>query len=239
MKTVFAVRHVAFEDLGGFAPVFARRGYAIEYAEAGRDDLSCRPTREPDILVVLGGPIGVNDDADYPFIRDELDWLARRARSGRPTLGICLGAQLMACALGARVYPAKAKEIGWAPIRLTDEGRGSCLAALASNGEPVLHWHGDTFDLPEGAQRLASTDICPNQAFAWGRAWLALQFHPETTRRGLEQWFIGHTVEIAATPGVSVDKLRADTARWGESLETRGMACLERWLDAVETIDGA
>lgn len=238
MKTVFAVRHVAFEDLGGFAPVFAGRGYAIEYAEAGRDDLSRRPTREPDILVVLGGPIGVNDDADYPFIRDELDWLARRARSGRPTLGICLGAQLMARALGARVYPAKAKEIGWAPIRLTDEGRGSCLAALASNGEPVLHWHGDTFDLPEDARRLASTDICPNQAFAWGRAWLALQFHPETTRRGLEQWFIGHTVEIAATPGVSVARLRADTARWGESLETRGAACLERWLDAVETIDG-
>ncbi|MBM3581690.1 MAG: glutamine amidotransferase [Alphaproteobacteria bacterium] len=238
MKTVLALRHVAFEDLGGFAPVFARRGYTIEYLEAGVDNLARPAPYEPDILVILGGPIGVNDAADYPFIRDELDMLARRAKAGRPTLGICLGAQLMARALGARVYPAKAKEVGWAPIRLTDEGRRSSLAALAPNGEPVLHWHGDTFDLPEEATRLASTDICPNQAFAWGSAWLALQFHAETTRRGLEQWFIGHTVEIAATPGVSVGQLRADTARWGASLETRGAACLERWLDAVETIDG-
>jgi GMP synthase (glutamine-hydrolysing) len=238
MKTVLAVRHVAFEDLGGFGPVFARRGYAVAYADAGVDDLAGALRAEPDILAVLGGPIGVNDRSDYPFIADELGLLARRAKSGRPTLGICLGAQLMAAALGARVYPAQAKEIGWAPIRLTDEGRGSCLAALAPNGEPVLHWHGDTFDLPEGARRLASTDICPNQAFAWGPAWLALQFHLETTRRGLERWFIGHTVEIAASPGVSVAGLRADTARWGASLEARGAACLERWLDAVETIDG-
>ena len=234
MKTVLAVRHVAFEDLGGFGPVFEHRGYAIQYAEAGMDDLVRALKGDPDILVVLGGPIGVNDDADYPFLKDEIAALERRAKSGRPTLGICLGAQLMARALGARVYPAKAKEIGWAPIRLTDEGRGSCLAALVPNGEPVLHWHGDTFDLPDGARRLASTDICPNQAFAWGPAWLALQFHAETTRPGLEQWFIGHTVEIAASPGVSVAKLRADTARWGASLEAHGAACLERWLDALE-----
>ena len=234
MKTALAIRHVAFEDLGGFGPVFERRGYAIQYAEAGMDDLGQALKGDPDILVILGGPIGANDDADYPFLKDEIATLERRAKSGRPVLGICLGAQLMARALGARVYPAHAKEIGWAPIRLTDEGRGSCLAALSPNGEPVMHWHGDTFDLPDGARRLASTDICPNQAFAWGPAWLALQFHAETIRSGLERWFIGHTIEIAASPGISVANLRADTARWGVSLESRGAACLERWLDALE-----
>ena len=237
MKTVLAVRHVAFEDLGSFAAVFERRGYAVEYAEAGMDDLARASKREPDILAILGGPIGANDDADYPFLKDELALLERRAKSGRPALGICLGAQLMARSLGARVYPAGRKEIGWAPIALSEEGRTSCLAALIPRGEPVLHWHGDTFDLPEGAVRLASTDICPNQAFAWGPAWLALQFHAETTPRGLERWFIGHTVEIAAS-GVSLARLRADTAKWGPSLEARGAACLERWLESVETIDG-
>jgi GMP synthase (glutamine-hydrolysing) len=237
MKTVLAVRHVAFEDLGSFAAVFERRGYAVEYAEAGMDDLARAHPREPDILAILGGPIGANDDADYPFLKDELALLERRAKSGRPVLGVCLGAQVMARALGARVYPARAKEIGWAPIALSAEGRKSCLAALVPGGEPVLHWHGDTFDLPDGAVRLASTDVCPNQAFAWGRAWLALQFHAETTPRGLERWFIGHTVEIAAS-GVSLARLRADTAAWGASLEARGAACLERWLQAIESVDG-
>ncbi|MSO85609.1 MAG: glutamine amidotransferase [Rhodospirillales bacterium] len=233
MKTVLAIRHVAFEDLGGFAAVFERLGYAVAYAEAGMDDLASALRREPDILVVLGGPIGVNDDSDYPFVKHEIALLERRAKSGRPTLGICLGAQLMARALGARVYPAKAKEIGWAPIALSEQGRASCLAALVPGGEPVLHWHGDTFDLPDGAVHLASTELCPNQAFAWGPAWLALQFHAETTGRGLERWFIGHTVEIAATPGVSLARLRADTAKWGTSLEARGAACLERWLRTI------
>ena len=234
MKTVLTVRHVAFEDLGSFAAVFERQGYAVTYAEAGMDGLADAARREPDILVVLGGPIGVNDVSDYPFLRDEIALLERRAKSGRPTLGICLGAQLMARALGARVYPAKAKEIGWAPIALSERGRASCLAHLVPKGEPVLHWHGDTFDLPDGAVRLASTEICSNQAFAWGPAWLALQFHAETTPRGLERWFIGHTVEIAATPGVSLARLRADTAKWGPSLEARGAACLERWLQTIK-----
>lgn len=234
MKTLFAIRHVAFEDLGSFETVFKRHGYRIEYLEAGVDDLTRVARQPPDILAILGGPIGVNDVADYPVLKDELAAIERRAEKDLPTLGICLGSQLMARALGARVYPARGKEIGWAPVSLTDAGWASCLSALAPLDEPVLHWHGDTFDLPQGAVHLASTAMCPHQAFAWGRNWLALQFHPEATARGLERWFIGHAGEIAATDGVSVARLRADTARWGRSLEARGAACLARWLAAVD-----
>ncbi len=198
MKTVLAIRHVAFEDLDHFAPLLTERGYAIRYCEAGYDDLTALDPSSDDLLVVLGGPIGVYEDEAYPFIHDELRLLRARLQAGRPTLGICLGCQMIAQALGARVYPGGRKEIGWKPLILTEAGRQSPLAAFADLA-PVLHWHGDTFDLPEGATLLASSDLYPHQAFSWGSCALALQFHIETTARGLERWFIGHAGEIAQT----------------------------------------
>ena len=148
-----------------------------------------------DLLVVLGGPIGAYEEELYPFLADELRVIERRLAAGRPVLGICLGSQLMARALGARVYPGTGKEIGWAPLQLTAAGRDSCLAPLGG-GAPVLHWHGDTFDLPKGASLLASTPRYKNQAFAWQRHGLALQCHIEATAAGLERWYIGHACEI-------------------------------------------
>jgi GMP synthase (glutamine-hydrolysing) len=137
----------------------------------------------------------------------------------------------MARALGARVYPAAEKEIGFAPVALTREGRASCLAAL--EGEPVLHWHGDTFDLPGGAARLASTRVCENQAFACGANVLAVQFHPEAGGPGFERWLIGHTLELSAA-GVSVARLRAEHRALEAGLRARAEACLGRWLAGLE-----
>lgn len=235
MKTACVIRHVAFEDLDGFAPLLNERGYSAVYHEAGRHDLSALDAHAPDLVVVLGGPIGAYDDDAYPFLRHELRLLERRLAAGRPTLGICLGAQLMARALGATVYPGPRKEMGWMPLTLTEAGRASCLRFLAPEITPVLHWHGDTFDLPPGAVRLASTEICPNQAFLHGTNALALQFHPEVTASGLERWFIGHALEIATTPGMSVARLRADTAGWAATLESQGRLCLDDWLAGLTT----
>jgi GMP synthase (glutamine-hydrolysing) len=228
-KKIAALCHVSFEDLGTIAPIAEQRGFDVTYVDATTDDLSAIERLAPDLLVVLGGPIGVYEELAYPFLTEEIALVERRLRAGSPTLGICLGSQIMARALGARVYPAGIKEIGWAPIDLTGPGR-RILAPLAEDGGQVMHWHGDTFDLPTGAELLASTEKCVNQAFSLGTTALALQFHPEVRTRHLERWFVGHTVEIAAAEGVTVERLRADTRRYGPSLEARGRRCLEDWI---------
>lgn len=233
MKSAIAVRHVPFEDLGSFEAVLHDAGYAVRYLEAGWDDLTALAREPPELLVVLGGPIGANDERDYPFLAEERNVLERRLGEDRATLGICLGAQLMARALGARVYPAPRKELGWSTLRLTQAGRDGCLEPLGPDHTPVLHWHGDTFDIPTGAERLAATEICPNQAFRYGQGGLALQFHAEVTARGLERWFIGHACEIDATEGIGVERLRRDTRRWCPELETHGRRFLQGWLEGL------
>jgi GMP synthase (glutamine-hydrolysing) len=232
VRRALAIRHVAFEDLGLFAPVLTDRGFHIDYVEAA-GGLSNVDGSEPELLIALGGPIGAYDDASYPFLKDELRLLERRLAADRPTLGICLGAQLMAWALRARVYPGPRKEIGWAPLTLTPEGRRSPLQRLTAGCGQVLHWHGDTFDLPAGAVRLASTPVYENQAFCWRNTALALQFHPEVTADGLEHWFVGHACEIAAAPDLSVSDLRAETRRCAPELVGNGQAFFSAWLDGV------
>lgn len=232
MPTAIAIRHVAFEDLGTLAAPLARRGYAVSYRDAAIDDLAAPDLAAADLVVVLGGPIGAYDGELYPFLNDELRLIERRLGAHRPVLGLCLGSQLMASALGARVYPGTGKEIGWAPIALTEAGRASPLAPLGK-GAPVLHWHGDTFDLPRGAVHLASTERYRHQAFAWARHGLALQFHIEAAAAGLERWYIGHACEIAGTPGLSLPVLRGESEHWAPPLAPLAQRCLEGWLDGL------
>jgi GMP synthase (glutamine-hydrolysing) len=223
------IRHVAFEDLGTFAPVLSGAGFDLSVMDAGVDELF-EPIVRSDLVVILGGPIGVYEEDRYPFLVDERKALAQRLREGLPTLGICLGAQLMAAALGARVYPGGRKEIGLGPLELTSAGAASCLGRLA--GQPVLHWHGDTFDLPEGAELLASTALYQNQAFSIGANVLALQFHAELDPRRFEQWLIGHSAELGAV-GVDVSQFRAQVKQAGSGLRTAGASVLGHWLERL------
>jgi Asp-tRNA(Asn)/Glu-tRNA(Gln) amidotransferase A subunit family amidase/anaerobic selenocysteine-containing dehydrogenase/GMP synthase-like glutamine amidotransferase len=233
-KTAICLRHVPFEDLGSFEPVLRSRGYQVTYLESSMADLSTVNPLEVDLLVILGGPIGVYETEDYPFLAAEIALIQKRLMADLPTLGICLGCQLMARALGAAVYPGNGKEIGWSPLILTEAGYRSPLVAIAPEKTPVVHWHGDTFDLPAGAILLASTEQYKHQAFSWGKCGLALQFHPEVTQQGLESWFVGHTLEINTTPGISVMQLRTDTTKWGTTLEAQSATLLNDWLDRVE-----
>ncbi len=229
--TAVAIRHVPFEDLGFLEPLLDERGFEIRMIEAPLDDLGDPLIQQADLAVVLGGPIGAYETDAYPFLGPEIEAIAQRLAQTKATLGLCLGCQIMARALGARVYPGGRKEIGWSPVSLTAEGSRSCLAALGTAS--VLHWHGDTFDLPPGAERLASTDLYENQAFALGRHALALQFHPEVTAAGLEPWYVGHAVEIAATDGVDVPGLRAQAREHAPALETAGRRVFELWIDSA------
>ncbi|MDA5194843.1 glutamine amidotransferase [Govanella unica] len=225
-KRAVAIRHVAFEDLGLLGPVLAGLNYDIDILDAGVDDLTL--ARDADLLIVLGGPIGAYEDDLYPFLHDELDLIDVRLRHPQPTLGICLGAQLIARAAGARVYPGREKEIGWAPVELSDDGAGSPLAAIADLS--VLHWHGDVFDLPDEAVRLASTAITRNQAFAIDTHVLGLQFHLEVPGADFERWLIGHAVEIAKTESLSVHELRTDSAHHAPRLAEAAQQVFAGWL---------
>ena len=232
-KTVNVIRHLAFEDLASFTALFQAKNININYIEAGYDDLSRIDALSDELLIVLGGPISVNDGAMFPFLEVEMDILKRRIAADKPTLGICLGAQLIASALGASVYPGEVKEIGWQELELTEEGGQSALRYLSGEHCSMLHWHGETFDLPEGAVRLASTENCLNQAFSFRNNTLALQFHPEVTQHGMEKWFIGHIGEIMQTEGVSVEQLRRDTHIHANRLEIQGELFFNSWFNKV------
>jgi GMP synthase (glutamine-hydrolysing) len=228
MKNAVAIYHVAFEDAGTLGGVLEERGVDLRYLQAGVDDLS--PAKDADLVLVLGGPIGIYEFDRYPFLKHELATIETVVNQGTPVVGICLGAQALAAVLAARVYPGAQKELGWDELILTDEGKASPLGVL--EGLRVLNWHGDTFDLPSGATRLASTPITPNQAFTYGPKVLALQFHVELPQRDMERWLIGHTLELSNSK-VDLNDMRNQTARYAPATNAASQKLFNDWLDGL------
>ncbi len=172
------LQHVPFEGLGSIESWLAGAGYDITWTRFFASPELPDPNAI-DLLIILGGPMGVNDEDEYPWLVPEKHFIRDAIRSGTPVLGICLGAQLMATALGAKVFRNAHKEIGWFPIQAIPSTEASVFRFPASL--EVFHWHGDTFDLPAGAVHLAKSDGCDNQAFQVDRSAIGLQFHLETT----------------------------------------------------------
>ncbi len=229
-KSCVAVRHVAFEDLGLLGPLVSARGYDVRYHDAGIEPFGANALVAPELIIVLGGPIGVYERDTYPFIADEIAAIAARIEANKPILGICLGAQMMAAALGARVAPGPAKEIGYAPLTLTAAGKASVLGPLGTS--PVLHWHGDNCELPAQCECLASTAHCPVQAFARTPRQLALQFHLETEPVRFEAWLVGHTVELGKA-GIDPRAVRQQAQTLGPVTRRVGREVLAAWLDLI------
>jgi GMP synthase-like glutamine amidotransferase len=178
-------QHVPFEGLGSIEGWICRKGYSLSSTLFYENQ--CLPEiQEVDFLLVMGGPMSVNDERDFTWLKQEKEFIREMVKAGKPVLGICLGAQLLASALGARVYPNVRKEIGWFPVTKTSMGQKEDLMEDFDVSCTVFHWHGDTFEIPAGAKPLMKSEICENQAFLYGENALGLQFHLEVTTETLK-----------------------------------------------------
>ncbi|WPD22430.1 MAG: type 1 glutamine amidotransferase [Candidatus Electrothrix scaldis] len=169
-------QHVPFEGLGSIESWLEKNNFTITSTKFFAEPTLPDP-EQVDFLIIMGGPMSVNDQEEYPWLHDELNFIREFIQRDKPVLGVCLGAQLLASAMGSQIYPNKEKEIGWFPIQGSPQQTEETFSFPAS--ATVFHWHGETFDLPEGATHLAQSEACKNQAFQKGKA-IGLQCHLET-----------------------------------------------------------
>ncbi len=221
--------HVPFEGLGSMAGWAAQRGHRVAYTRFHAGETPPAPSVY-DLLIVMGGPMGVHDEGVLPWMRDEKRALDAALRSGKAVLGVCLGAQLLADVLGAPVTRNPFPEIGWHPVRLAPEAGGTWLSEAFPASFTAFHWHGDTFALPEGAVPLGSSEACARQGFLHGDRVLALQFHPEATPESLDALVEACGHELSPGPYIQ----DAETLRRGLVHAPAANAMMARALGFLE-----
>ena len=233
MQTL-VLQHIACEPPGVFEDVLVERGAVIHRVEL--DEGKPLPDwRGFDAIVAMGGPMSANDDAALPWLAAEKRLISDAVLAGTPYWGVCLGVQLLAASLGARVYAGDEPEVGLLPVEITAEGRDDPVFADAPDDLVTLQWHGDTFDLPDGAVRLAGSPAYPNQAFRFARAY-GVQFHLEVSAAMAHEWAsvpaYAAALEDTLGPGAADDFVRRIEEHSTEMLG-HGRALFERWLDTV------
>jgi GMP synthase (glutamine-hydrolysing) len=233
MKPILALRNVPHEGLGLLAGVCTERGLAHEVLDMPGHELRSFDPGDWAGLVVLGGPMNVDEVDRYPFLADEVRWLGQSVAAGIPVLGICLGAQLLAKASGARVYPNAVKEIGWYNVDWTGNAAVDTLFAGYGASSEVFQWHGDTFDLPQNATLLAASPQCRNQAFRVGKSAYGLQFHIEVTAPIIAEWLEepGNCGELAGLDYIDPPAILAATPARLPAMTELGRTVLGRWAD--------
>jgi len=213
---VHSLQHVPFEDLGSIQQVLHNSGHEITVTRLFEEH-SQPEINEIDWLIVMGGPMGVHDEHEYPWLADEKRFIEKAIEKDKLVLGICLGAQLIAHVLGARVYANLHKEIGWFPVERTEAATSTSIGRSFSETVEAFHWHGDTFDLPHGAVHLARSANCENQAFVYRQRVVALQYHLETTRHSARALIENCSEELGAGPYVqSAESMMSSDARFAQ-----------------------
>lgn len=230
-KTALIIRHVPYEGVAGYRAPIEAAGYQVDRIDVTDPAFSQLDLCEPDLLIMMGGPMGVYEQDQHPWITCQLGRLALRLDADRPTLGVCFGAQMMAAALGGLVYAGPVKEVGFHAVTVHDHALDGPLRHLVE--VPVLHWHGDTFTLPDNVELIASSHAYDHQAFRRGRNLLALQFHAEM---GLDPRFdawIEEWPESVIEAGGDEAGLRAAHDRLGPAAVAAGQAMIAEWLDGL------
>jgi GMP synthase-like glutamine amidotransferase len=229
------LQHIACEPPGVYEDVLREQGVALHRVEIDEGE-PLPDWREFDAIVAMGGPMSVNDEPELPWLVDEKRSIAEAVRAGTPYWGACLGVQLLASSLGARVYPGPSPEVGILPVALTEEAAADPVFQGLPSELLTLQWHGDTFDLPDGAVRLASSPAYENQAFRFGRAAYGVQFHLEVSAAMAHEWAsvpaYAASLENTLGPGAADDFVQRIERRSAEMLG-HGRALFERWIDHV------
>ncbi|HYX84796.1 MAG TPA: type 1 glutamine amidotransferase [Gaiellales bacterium] len=235
---VLVLQHIACEPPGAFEDVLAAAGASIHRVELDEGE-PLPPWQDFVAIVAMGGPMSVNDDAELPWLTAEKRAIAEAVRAGAPYWGSCLGVQLLAASLGARVYSGPQPEVGVLPVTLTEEGRSDPVFAGLPDEFPTLQWHGDTFDLPEGATVLASSPAYPNQAFRVGDAAYGVQFHVEVTEAMAREWaqvpaYAEYADRVLGDGGI--DRLMSDFDASRERMLDVGRRMFERWVEIAVAV---
>jgi GMP synthase (glutamine-hydrolysing) len=236
---VLVLQHIACEPPGVFEEVLRERGHELVRVEL--DEGEPLPAGTWDAIVAMGGPMSVNDEDDCPWLAGEKAAIAGHVRAGRPFWGSCLGAQLLAAALGARVYAGPAPEVGVLAVELTGEGRTDPVTGSLPPSIATLQWHGDTFDLPDGAVLLASSPAYAHQAYRVGTVAYAVQFHVEVTEAMGEEWATvpayAEYADRVLGPGGS-DRLLVEFRAGSPSMQEHARTMFERWCELAEAVSG-
>lgn len=231
MKKVLIIQQVAHEGVGRIGEAITGCGIESQVVEVFNGHAVPRELGEDTALIVLGGPMGAGEDFEYPFLKDELLLIESALKKEAPMLGICLGAQLLARAAGARVYSGGVKEIGWYPLFVNEEGRRDRLFGGTASTVNVFQWHGDTFDVPAGAVNLASSELFPNQLIRVGERAYGLQFHLEVTGEMVGEWLEVNCAELEGLKGViDPGDIRAKTQVAMPILGSVGQSVFSRFL---------
>ena len=223
--------HVPYEGLGFIEEWAHKHSHELSCTEFYEDEHKLPSIEDFDWLVIMGGSMSIYDEA-IPWLSEEKQFILKAIKSGKKVIGICLGAQLIADVLGAKVYPNRQKEIGWWPVRLTEEGERHPLLRDLLSEFITFHWHGDMFDIPEGAVRLISSDVCENQAFVYKEQVLALQFHFETTEQSVSDIIRNSRHELVNAPFIQPEnKMLELMKRYISENNERLDRILDRMLD--------
>lgn len=235
MKRALVFSHERHEGPGQFGDILRERGFYVRVVLTPEENIAALDALEPDVLLVMGGPMGVYEAKEYPFLKAEIEFLKKRIAADLPTLGICLGSQLIAAALGEKVFKGNAgQEIGWLPLSLTDAGKNHAVAQLAGDKTNMFHWHSDTYELPKGAVLLASSAMYQNQIYSYGRNILGVQCHPEVTPAQAREWLDAMSDEIAASKIVNgIEELRTQTEQNIDRMSVQSKLFFEEWLGSA------